>query len=116
MQLRDKNFFNTWYKNQGDSNYGKDIFEFATLWMETMEYLMSEGYDLDEILFLAEETGYYLGISGFMYGCSAEVISHCWIHGEEFRKLYNLDKQIHNEGEEANKTGKVLNPAMIEIG
>jgi hypothetical protein len=51
-----------------------------------------------------------------MYGAAVSVLSSCWEHGEELRRWHNLDVQIHDEGEKANETGAVLNPAIMCIG
>lgn len=56
------------------------------------------------------------GITGFMYGCAVSALAHCWKHGDELRRWHNLKTQIRNEGERANETGGVLNPALLSIG
>jgi hypothetical protein len=56
------------------------------------------------------------GITGFMYGCAVQAIAHFWVHGEELRCWHNLKTQIHQEGEKANLSGTVLNPAVIVVG
>jgi hypothetical protein len=49
--------------------------------------------------------------------CNAVLIlSLCWKYGEKLRRWHNLDTQIGNEGEKANKSGGVLNPAMLSVG
>ncbi len=55
------------------------------------------------------------GITGYQAGAVAQWISHFHPRGEEFRKWWNLDTQIQDEGEEANKKGGVLNPAILTI-
>jgi hypothetical protein len=55
------------------------------------------------------------GITGFMYGCAVSAMSRFWIHGEALRRWHNKDTQIGTEGDEANKTGGVLNPALLVI-
>ena len=56
------------------------------------------------------------GITGFMYGCAVGMLSKAWIHGEELRRWHNLKTQIRDEGEKANESGGVLNPAVLCIG
>lgn len=51
-----------------------------------------------------------------MYGCAVSILSQVWIHGEELRRWHNLDSQIGTEGEKANESGGVLNPAVLNIG
>lgn len=56
------------------------------------------------------------GITGFMYGCAVSALAHFWAHGEALRRWHNLDTQIGTEGEKANESGGVLNPALLNIG
>jgi hypothetical protein len=56
------------------------------------------------------------GITGFMYGCAVSILSKVWIHGEQLRRWHNLKTQLRDEGEKANQTGGVLNPALLCIG
>jgi hypothetical protein len=51
-----------------------------------------------------------------MYGCAVQGLAYFWEHGEELRQWHNLDTQIKDEGEQANKSGGVLNPAILTIG
>lgn len=57
----------------------------------------------------------YDGIIGFMYGCAVSTLSKVWKYGEELRKWHNLKTQVGTEGESANKSGGVLNPAILTI-
>lgn len=59
-----------------------------------------------------EQTPYH---SGFSAGCTAQIVSQFCVKGEEFRKWWNLDNQIRDEGEKANEKGGVLNPALLNI-
>ena len=44
------------------------------------------------------------------------MVSKCHSRGEEFRKKWNLDNQIGDEGEKANEGKGVLNPALLCFG
>jgi hypothetical protein len=55
------------------------------------------------------------GITGFMAGAAAQMISNCHSQGDEFRRAWNLKYQIHDEGERANESGGILNPALMTI-
>ena len=55
------------------------------------------------------------GITGFQSGCIAEIISQCHSRGDEFRRAWNLCMQIRDEGERANDSGGILNPALLNI-
>ena len=53
--------------------------------------------------------------SGFQYGAAVTTLAACWEHGDELRRWHNLKSQIGNEGEKANESGGVLNPAILNI-
>jgi hypothetical protein len=55
------------------------------------------------------------GITGFMYGAAVSALAHFWVYGEELRRWHNLDIQIGTEGERANESGGVLNPALMDL-
>lgn len=58
---------------------------------------------------------YDLGLTGFMAGCMAGWIAHFHPRGEEFRRWWNKDNQIGTEGDKANESGGVLNPALLSV-
>jgi hypothetical protein len=51
-----------------------------------------------------------------MYGCAVSILAKCWQHGDQLRRWHNLKTQIRDEGERANESGGVLNPALLNIG
>ena len=55
------------------------------------------------------------GITGFMAGCMAQWVAYFHPRGEEFRKWWNIDNSIGDEGEKANEGKGVLNPAILTI-
>ncbi|HAV61687.1 MAG TPA: hypothetical protein DCY13_04890 [Verrucomicrobiales bacterium] len=83
-----------------------------------MEAKIAGGEKLEDI---ADSAGHEVdrrpgfGITGFMYGCAVGMIAKAWIHGEALRRWHNLKTQIGTEGEKANESGGVLNPALINI-
>ena len=105
--------YDNWKSKQKDA-YSKEVFAFAERWANVMEEKMSEGKKLIDI---AEQASFDVsnGITGFMYGAAVSILSKCWIHGELLRQWHNLDTQIGNEGESANKNGGVLNPAIMHF-
>lgn len=114
MEFKDKKAWNKGLKKNKDA-YGAEVYRFAEDWANLMESRMSKGGHLNDI---AEETSFEVagGITGFMYGCAVSILSGVWKYGEELRKWHNLDAQIGNEGEKANESGAVLNPALMTIG
>lgn len=96
--------------------YGGAVMTFAERWARIMESMMADGATVagcaDEAMSLADEEG----ITGFMYGCAVSVLSAVWKHGEELRRWHNKATQIGTEGDKANESGGVLNPALLSIG
>ena len=114
MALRDEGG----WKNIAAANtdgYGGGVIRFAERWARLMEGRMANGDTLeacaDEASSLADE-----GITGFMYGCAVAILSQVWIHGEQLCRWHNLKTQIGHEGEKANESGGVLNPAFLSFG
>ena len=102
-------------KNQ--DSYGACTYRFSAKWAHYMEREMAKGKKVEDIAEdCCSEADKDEGISGFMYGCAVEILSNAWEHGEELRKWHNIDTQIGNEGEKANESGGVLNPAVMSIG
>jgi hypothetical protein len=99
-----------------DDDYGSAVNKFAELWMRLMEGQINQGNELSncakDMCHLANTE---IGITGFMYGCAVSLISQVWQHGEELRRWHNLDTQLGTEGEKANESGGVLNPALLNI-
>ena len=104
------------YKNVNADGYGMVVVRYAENWANLMEAEVNKGKSISEIAKETSHTADTEGITGFMYGCAVQSLSEFWEHGEELRKWHNLDTQIGNEGEAANKTGVTLNPAIISIG
>lgn len=105
------------YKAKNSDPYGGACVEFGEAWADLMEERMARGAAVEQIADVtSHEADKKFGITGFMYGCAVSALSHFWIHGEQLRQWHNLDTQIGTEGEEANRTGGVLNPAILKIG
>lgn len=102
---------------QKGSGYGLGVYGFAEAWARLMQAKIADGKKIadvaDECSSLADK-GY--GITGFMYGCAVSTLAHCWEHGEELRRWHNLKTQFKDEGERANESGGVLNPALLNVG
>lgn len=96
--------------------YGRRCYTYAADWAAAMERELAKGRTVADC---AEETSREAdtdGITGFMYGVAVSLLSHWWKHGETLRRWHNLKTQIGTEGERANESGGVLNPALLNIG
>ncbi len=96
--------------------YGAAVMRYAEMWARTMEGMMAAGATLRDCAKEASHLADSEGITGFMYGCAVGTLSAVWVHGEELRRWHNKDTQIGTEGDRANESGAVLNPALLSIG
>ena len=101
-------------------DYSRAVVTFAESWASMMEGgMLALGMDPDEFINLYAKSFSHNtdteGITGFMYGGAAWTLGEYWIHGEILRKWHNLDTQIGDEGEAANRKGTTLNPALMMI-
>src|SRR5208337_3274142 len=111
---KEQEYANYVAKNQ--DGYGKAVVDYGECWAALMEESLAGGKKLEDIADGTSHLADTEGITGFMYGCAVKALSHFWVHGEELRRWHNLKTQLGNEGEKANKTGGVLNPAILNIG
>lgn len=100
-------------------DYGGCVLFYAQHWANLMECAMANGAKLTECADKCsrradEDMGQY-GVIGYQYGAAVSVLAAHWGHGEELRKWHNLETQIQDEGEKANESGGVLNPALLSI-
>jgi hypothetical protein len=98
--------------------YGAVVVIAAGRWMDAMETALAERDapfgDTAEATFREVDRGLgRWGLTGFQYGVAVHILADVWEHGEELRRWHNLATQIHDEGERANETGGVLNPALL---
>lgn len=98
--------------------YGNACYRFASEWATIMEKELTGSpadwvpKNADRLSAIADTEG----ITGFMYGMAMSMLSECWVHGEILRRWHNKETQIGTEGDEANASGGVLNPALLSIG
>lgn len=124
MTFKDAKAEANWRKSY-DANrdpYGDAVLRFASEWATRAEQHIPKGLTLGDVVDFGEmlkETSSAAddeGITGFMYGAAVSVLAGVWVHGETLRRWHNLKTQIGREGEEANKRGGTLNPALLNIG
>lgn len=114
MPITDKANWENWVDKNTDP-YGKACVDVARRAMEILDEDPAD-FDCHALICKADEEVKTGGITGFMAGCVAQMIAVCHSRGEEFRRKWNLDNQVHDEGEKANKSGGVLNPAILTLG
>lgn len=107
IELSDPDYWNETKRVNADDGYGMATIEFAESWARLIQKEISQGKTLEEC---AEKTSFelgFLGITGFMYGLSVNILSHCWIHGDQLRKWHNKDYGYEGDG--------VVNPAVFTL-
>ena len=115
IKLLDADSWRVYVEKNSRDGFGARIVRYAEEWARLMQVRISNGETIDEC---AEELSRLAnddGITGFMYGSAVAMLAHCWIHGEELRRWHNRKTQIGTEGDAANKSGGVLNPAKLNI-
>ncbi len=115
IALRDPAAWQSWLEANKDG-YGGAVMNYAERWARMMQVEMARGAVLSDVATRLSHEADLEGITGFMYGAAVSVLSQCWEHGEALRRWHNLSTQIGDEGEKANESGGVINPALMSIG
>lgn len=115
MKLKDEKGW-TKAKATNMDPYGGRVMSYAEDWANFMEREMAVGKTIAQCARSTSQEADTDGITGFMYGAAVGMLAAFWDHGEELRRWHNLDIQLGAEGESANASGSVLNPALLNIG
>lgn len=115
MEFSDKEAWDRSKESNQDS-YGGAVLDFAERWARLMQRNMANGWALEDCASACSDMADVDGISGFMYGCAVGLLSKTWVHGEALRRWHNRRTQVGNEGDKANESGGVLNPALLCVG
>jgi hypothetical protein len=102
-------------RNNSQNGYSFAVVTYSERWAGLMEEAIASGKAVSDVAEDASHKANEEGITGFMYGCAVQGLAHFWEHGEELRRWHNLNTQIGDEGERANESGGVLNPAVLII-
>lgn len=104
------------FKDKNQDGYGGGVVTYAERWARLMQTEMTNGKKLEDVADATSHEADLEGITGFMYGCAVSTLARCWKYGDQLRRWHNLSTQLGNEGEKANESGGVLNPALLSIG
>lgn len=115
FRVKDQPFWDKQVEVNSDG-YGACCIRYAARWANLMERQIDAGKSLTAIADKCSHEADTEGITGFMYGAAVSILSKVWQHGEELRRWHNKETQLGDEGDKANETGGVLNPAMLSIG
>lgn len=103
------------FKDNNSDGYGGAVVTYSERWARLMQVEMANGKNLGDVADATSQEADLEGITGFMYGCAVSTLSQCWKHGEQLRRWHNIKIQLGNEGEKANESGGVLNPALLSV-
>lgn len=109
MPIINDEAWKSWEENNKDA-YGKCCVDVAREVMNILD--KNKDFDPHQIINDADDNIDAGGITGFMAGMVANMVSQCHSRGEEFRKAWNGDVGKHT-GQEDSKG--VLNPAVMTI-
>ena len=93
-----------------DDPYGGAAIKVARRLMEILDEDETPIEDCHALVCRADKESEAGGITGFMAGCVAGIVSQCHSRGEEFRKAWN--KPYKTKGPD---NGGVVNPAILTI-
>lgn len=111
MKVKDQQAYDDYVNNNTDP-YGSGVVRFERRWADLMEHCIEDGESVEQCAKATATEADTEGITGFMYGCAVDSLAHHWVYGEELRRWHNRDCQIGTEGDRANETGGVLDPAL----
>jgi hypothetical protein len=106
MKVKDIKVYEDW-KAKNIDGYGACIFRYVERWADMMEKEIDNGAKIKDIADKLSHEADTEGITGFMYGASVNILSHCWEHGEELRKWHNKEYEYEGDG--------VVNPAILIV-
>ena len=112
MPIIEQSKWNSWVEaNQDD--YGKACVDTARRVMELLDtdstILTPKG--VHQVICQADKDVDAGGLTGFMAGCVAQMVSACHSRGQEFRVAFNAQ---HGVSEEKAKGG-IVNPAIMTV-
>lgn len=116
MEFSDPDGWAKFVENNSKDSYSNGIVVFAERWARLMQQEIVNGAKLEDIATATSHDADIDGLTGFMYGCAVSTLAQCWKYGEQLRRWHNIDTQLGDEGEKANDSGGVLNPALLSVG
>ena len=103
------------FKTVNSDGYGGAIITYSERWAQLMQFEMANGKNLEDVADATSQEADIEGITGFMYGCAVSTLSQCWKYGEQLRRWHNIKTQLGSEGDKANESGSILNPAVMSV-
>ena len=104
MECIDTEVYEKWKANNTDE-YSICIFRYAEVWSNAMEEALLCGYKLEDIANKMSHAADTEGITGNMYAMAVNILTKCWIYGEELRVWHNKEFGYEGIG--------VVNPSVL---
>jgi len=98
-----------------DDSYKAACIRYAEISARLMQLEIVNGASVEDVAEATSCEADIEGITGNMYGTAVMILSQTWVHGEQLRRWHNLETQLYDEGERANESGGVLNPALLGV-
>lgn len=106
--IKDRKIWESWVKANKDP-YRKCCIDVARGTMKLLDDEKHKDFDANKIISEADDNIKAGGITGFMAGCIAQMITKCHSRGEEFKKKWNESYGVKDEKKGA------INPALVTI-
>jgi len=114
MPITDSQKWNDYVSKNNDS-YGGCCVNVAREVMRLLDEQPAVDFDPATLITQADTNVKAGGITGFMAGAVAHMVSVCHSRGKEFQEKWNVKYQIGDEGKKATETGATLNPALMSF-
>jgi len=108
MPITQQEDWNKWVENNSKDPYSKACIDVAREVMRLLDLPEHEKFNPNNIITLADDNIDAGGITGFMAGCVAQMVSHCHSRGPEFKAAWN-------ESYGAPDAKGVVNPAIVTL-
>lgn len=119
IELSDKNGWEKFRDSCGDDwSFSSKVFIYSERWARLMQFEMARGIDLEYVAeTTSQDANFDEAVDKFMRSCAVSILSKYWKYGEQLRRWHNIEVQVDDEGEKANRcAGVVLNPAICPVG
>lgn len=109
--IKDKEIWQSWVEKNKDP-YGKCCVDVAREVMHLLDDENHKDFGAYEIVCEADDSIKAGGITGFMAGCIAQMVSKCHSRRKEFKKKWN---EYYALNEQDKDREGVINPALLTI-
>lgn len=84
-------------KLNSEDPYSNATIQYALAWGILMQLALKEGKELKDVWESCSHEADVEGVTGFMHGMAAKLLSYNWVHGEELKMLHNASFGVTSE-------------------